>query len=251
MIEVENVNFDRGSACILSDINLKLPKGGITALVGPNGAGKSTLLALMARLLQLQSGAIRISGKSVATTPARDMARVVAILRQDPNLSSRLRVREMVGFGRFPFSRGRLTAQDHALIENAIQRFDLTSLQDRFMDTLSGGQRQRAMIAMTYCQAGEVMLLDEPLNNLDMYYARDLMRSLRLVADEGKTIVVVLHDINQAAAHADRVVAMRNGRIVEDDATARVLKPEILEAVFGYPMDVIDAEGTPFVLHHR
>src|SRR5690606_37252820 len=147
MIEIESVSFSHGAAPILSDISLTIPGGGVTALVGPNGAGKSTLLALMARLLPLQAGRIAIGGRSVADTPGREMARHVAILRQDPNVSNRLRVRELVGFGRFPHSRGRLTRQDEALIDEALARFELGDLAGRFTDTLSGGQRQRAMIA--------------------------------------------------------------------------------------------------------
>jgi len=252
MIEIEGVSFSHGRAPILSDISLTIPAGGVTALVGPNGAGKSTLLALMARLLPLQAGSIAIAGRSVAATPGREMARTVAILRQDPGVSSRLRVRDLVGFGRFPHSRGRLTAGDERLVDEALERFDLTGLAHRFADTLSGGQRQRAMIAMAYCQGCQTMLLDEPLNNLDMFYARDLMRTLRMVADsQNKTIVVVLHDINHAAAHADRIVALRDGRLVVNDVTARVLTPETLQAIFGYRMEVATVGGLPVVLHHR
>jgi iron complex transport system ATP-binding protein len=252
MIDIEGVSFHHGPARVLTDISLSIPTGGVTALVGPNGAGKSTLLALTARLLPLQSGSIRIAGKSVAATPGREMARTVAILRQDPSVSSRLRVRELVGFGRFPHSRGRLTPQDHRFVEEALERFDLTALADRFADTLSGGQRQRAMIAMAYCQGCDTMLLDEPLNNLDMFYARDLMRTLHAIArKDGKTIVVVLHDINHAAAHADRIVALRDGRLVVNDATHSVLVPETLEAIFGYRMEVAVVDGLPVVLHHR
>ena len=252
MIEVENVSFSHGRAPVLSDVTLTIPRGGITALIGANGAGKSTLLALMARLLPLQAGRIVIDGRSIADTPGREMARVVSILRQDPNVSSRLRVRELVAFGRFPHSRGRLTAEDGRLIDEALETFDLTALAARFIDTLSGGQRQRAMVAMCYCQGCDTMLLDEPLNNLDMYYARDLMRTLRDVAESRqKTIVIVLHDINHAATHADRIVALRDGRVVADDETARVLSPEKLDAVFGYRMEIATIDGLPVVLHHR
>lgn len=252
MIAIENVSFERGGARVLSDISLTIPEGGVTAFIGPNGAGKSTLLALMARLLPIQTGRIVISGRDVATTPGSEMARVVSILRQDPGVSSRLRVRELVGFGRFPHNRGRLTAEDNGIVDDALAMFDLGGLADRFIDTLSGGQRQRAMIAMSCCQQCPTMLLDEPLNNLDMYYARDLMRRLRRVArEEGRSIVIVLHDINYAAAHADRIVAMRDGRVVANDATAAVLRPELLEAIFGYRIEIATVDGLPVVLHQR
>lgn len=250
MIRIENVSFKHRTTPILHDVSLTIPKGGVVALIGPNGAGKSTLLSLVARLEPLQAGAIAIDSLPVDTTPGRDLARVIAILRQDTTVASRLRVRELVGFGRFPHGRGRLTEVDDMIIDGAIAQFDLADLADRFIDTLSGGQRQRALVAMAFAQGTDYLLLDEPLNNLDMYYARELMRSLRSVADEnGKTVVIVLHDINQASAHADRIVAMRGGRIVADGTPADIFTPDTLEAIFGFRMRVETIEGKPFVLH--
>jgi iron complex transport system ATP-binding protein len=250
MIRIENVSFKHRATPILHDVDLTIPKGGVVALIGPNGAGKSTLLSLVARLEPLQTGAIAIDSLPVDTTPGRDLAKVIAILRQDTTVASRLRVRELVGFGRFPHGRGRLTATDNAIIDAAIAQFDLTDLADRFIETLSGGQRQRALVAMAFAQGTDYLLLDEPLNNLDMYYARELMRSLRNVADEnGKTVVIVLHDINQASAHADRIVAMKGGRIVADGTPSAIFTPEKLEAIFGFRMRVETIEGKPFVLH--
>jgi iron complex transport system ATP-binding protein len=138
------------------------------------------------------------------------------------------------------------------LIEAALQQFGLMDLADRFLDNLSGGQRQRAMVAMAFCQGTDYMLLDEPLNNLDMLFARQLMRDLRAAADNDKrTVIVVLHDINHAAVYADRIVAMKSGCVVADGSPAEVLQPDMLARVFGYGMDVIDVGGAPLVLHHR
>lgn len=250
MIRIENVSFKHRSTPILHDISLDIPKGGVVALIGPNGAGKSTLLSLVARLQTLQAGAISVDGLSVNTTPGRDLAKVLAILRQDTMIASRLRVRELVGFGRFPHGRGRLTDEDNAIIDAAIAQFDLADLVDRFIETLSGGQRQRALVAMALAQDTDYLLLDEPLNNLDMYYARALMRSLRTVADSNKkTVVIVLHDINQASAHADRIIAMKDGRIVADGTPADILTTDMLDAIFGFRMRVETIEGKPFALH--
>lgn len=250
MIRIENVSFRHRATPILSDVSLTIPKGGVVALIGPNGAGKSSLLSLVARLQPLQAGTIEIDGMPVNTTPGRQLAKVIAILRQDTLVASRLRVRELVGFGRFPHGRGRLGDADHAIVDAALARFDLTDLADRFIETLSGGQRQRALVAMTFAQGTDYLLLDEPLNNLDMYYARELMRSLRTVADANrKTVVIVLHDINQASAHADRIVAMKDGRIVADGTPTDILTPDQLEAVFGFRMRVETIEDKPFVLH--
>ena len=250
MIRIENVSFKHRTTPILSDVSLTIPKGGVVALIGPNGAGKSTLLSLVARLQTLQAGAISVDGLPVDTTPGRDLAKVLAILRQDTTVASRLRVRELVGFGRFPHGRGRLTDEDHAIVDAAIAQFDLGDLSDRFIETLSGGQRQRALVAMAFAQGTDYLLLDEPLNNLDMYYARALMRSLRSVADEkGKTIVIVLHDINQASAYADRIVAMKDGRIVAEGTPNEILTHDMLETIFGFRMRVETIEGKPFALH--
>ncbi|RFZ87690.1 ATP-binding cassette domain-containing protein [Shinella sp. WSJ-2] len=250
MIRINNVSFKHRATPILHDVSLDIAKGGVVALIGPNGAGKSTLLSLVARLQALQTGTISVDGLPVDTTPGRDLAKVLAILRQDTTVASRLRVRELVGFGRFPHGRDRLTDEDHAIVDAAMAQFDLTDLSDRFIETLSGGQRQRALVAMAFAQGTDYLLLDEPLNNLDMYYSRALMRSLRSVADAGgKTVVIVLHDINQASAHADRIVAMKDGRIVADGTPADILTPDRLEAVFGFRMRVETIAGKPFALH--
>ncbi|CAN7542127.1 ATP-binding cassette domain-containing protein [Rhizobium sp. LjRoot98] len=251
MIQIENVSLSYRDAPILRDINLSLPKGGITALVGPNGAGKSSLFSLIARLQPLQAGRIVIDGLPVDTTPSRILAQRLAILRQDGAVASRLTVREMVGFGRFPHHYGRPDNNDLALVDAALAQFELQSLADRFIDTLSGGQRQRAMVAMTFCQGTDYLLLDEPLNNLDMFHARQLMRSLRTIVDEKqRTAIIVLHDINQAAAYADRIVALRDGRVIADGTPDEVLTKDNLEAIFGYRMQTRQINGKSIILHH-
>jgi iron complex transport system ATP-binding protein len=251
MIQIENVSLSYREVPILRGINLTLRKGGITALVGPNGAGKSTLLSLIARLQPLQTGRILIDGLPVDGTASRTLAQRLAILRQGGAVASRLTVRELIGFGRFPHHQGRPDAGDLASVEEALEQFALQALAGRFIDTLSGGQRQRAMVAMTFCQGTDYLLLDEPLNNLDMFHARHLMRSLRTIADERqRTAIIVLHDVNQAATYADRIVAMRDGRVIADGAPADVLTEDNLELVFGYRMQIRQIDGSPLVLQH-
>ena len=252
MIEVQGVSYDIGGTAILRGIDLSIAKGGVTALVGPNGAGKSTLLSLMARLLPLQKGRILVDGLAVDATPGRVLAKHLSVMRQDALASLRLRVEELVSFGRFPHHRGRPTADDRRLVAEALAQFDLAGIADRFLDTLSGGQRQRAMVAMTFCQGTGYMLLDEPLNNLDMFHARALMRTLRSAADEhGRTIVIVLHDLNHAAAYANAVVVMKDGRVVEHGEPRRVLRPDLLRDTYGYEIGTTDVGGALTILHHR
>lgn len=251
MIRIENVSLSYRDITVLRSINLSLPKGGITALVGPNGAGKSSLFSLIARLQPLQTGRITIDGLPVDATSSRQLAQRLAILRQDGAVASRLTVRELVSFGRFPHHQGRPGVEDLALVDAALTQFDLQALSARFIDTLSGGQRQRAMVAMTFCQGTDYLLLDEPLNNLDMLHARQLMRSLRTIADERqRTAIIVLHDINQASAYADRIVAMRDGKVIADGVPEVVLTEDNLEAIFGYRMQIAQIAGKPLVLHH-
>lgn len=251
MIEITSVSLDREGQRVLEGIDLVLPKGGLTALVGPNGAGKSTLLSLVARLLPLQQGAISIDGLPVGSAHGKMLAKKLAILRQDVGPPPRVSVREMVGFGRFPHSGGRMTAEDKAMVEEALARFELEGLANRSLDRLSGGQRQRVMVAMTYAQDTDYILLDEPLNNLDMYHARQLMLELRRLADEtGRTIVIVLHDINHASASADRIIAMKDGRIAADGTPDAIMRSDVLEAIYGFPVDVIEAGGIRLALQY-
>ena len=251
MIEIQSVSLDREGQRVLDGIDLNLPKGGLTALVGPNGAGKSTLLSLAARLLPLQQGAITIDGLPVGSTPGKALAKKLAILRQDSGPPPRVTVREMVGFGRFPHSGGRMTVEDKAMVEEAFARFELEGLANRSLDRLSGGQRQRVMVAMTYAQGTDYILLDEPLNNLDMYHARQLMLELRRLADEtSRTIVIVLHDINHASASADRIIAMKNGRIEADGTPEAIMRSDVLEAIYGFSVPVVETGGMRLALQY-
>ena len=251
MIRVENVSKSYGPARVLSDVTLDLPKGGITSLIGPNGAGKSTLLSLIARLIPPNTGRITVDGMDVARAPSADLARRLAILRQENHLVARLTVRELVGFGRFPHSAGRLTPADHAAIDRALDYLDLQPLASRFIDQLSGGQRQRAFVAMVLAQDTDYLLLDEPLNNLDMKHAHAMMRLLNRAAhDLGKSVLVVLHDINFASCHSDRIVAMRDGRIFASGTPAEIVAPAPLRDLYDMDIAVREIEGQRIALFY-
>ncbi|PVB62399.1 ATP-binding cassette domain-containing protein [Labrenzia sp. 011] len=251
MITIENVSFRHGKAPVLKDISLTIEKGGITALIGPNGAGKSTLFALMARLLPLQTGRITFDELDVRQSPSRELALKLAILRQITSIASRITVREMIGFGRFPHHRGRPGNHDREKVGEALEMFDLGDLSGRFIDELSGGQRQRVLVAMAYAQDTDYLLLDEPLNNLDMHYARDLMKQLRSLADtHGKTIVVVLHEINYAAAYADRIIALKDGTVAAQGKTADFMTEKTLSAIYNMEVRIRELDGKLIALHH-
>lgn len=244
MIEINGVTKRYGATTVVDDVTLTLPRGGITSLIGPNGAGKSTLLSMASRLLPPDAGRITVDGLDVATAPSRELARRLAVLRQDNHVSLRLTVRELVAFGRYPHSRGRLTADDREHIDAAIAHLRLGDLTRRHLDELSGGQRQRAFVAMVLCQDTDYVLLDEPLNNLDMKHAVDMMRFLRHAADKlDKTVVVVLHDINFASVYSDRIVAMRDGSLVHQGTPDRILRPDVLRDIYDLDIAIHHLDG--------
>ncbi|AHG73325.1 Iron(III) ABC transporter, ATP-binding protein [Mannheimia sp. USDA-ARS-USMARC-1261] len=251
MITVKNIYHKIGNTTILNNINLTIPNGGITALIGANGAGKSTLLSLIARLKDIQEGEIHLNNLNIAKTPSQKVAKQLAILTQDNVIHSGITVKDLLMFGRYPHHQGRITQQDQNIVEEALERFDLVDFSHRFLNELSGGQRQRALIAMTFCQQTNYILLDEPLNNLDMFHARELMKLLRQLTDElALTVVMVVHDINIAAAYADTIVAMKNGTIEKIGSPQQIITNENLKAVFNLDADVVEYQGKPLVIHH-
>ncbi|WOQ17669.1 ABC transporter ATP-binding protein [Raineyella sp. W15-4] len=245
MIEISQVSTSYGRTRVVHDVDLTLQAGGITSLIGPNGAGKSTLLATIARLHPVEAGTIRVDGLDVARCDSRELARRLAILRQENHLAVRLTVRDLVSMGRFPHSGGRPGPTDLARIDEALGFLDLTGLADRYLDELSGGQRQRAYVAMVLAQDTEYILLDEPLNNLDMAHGVAMMRLLRRLADDlGKTVVIVVHDINFASVWSDRIVAMRDGRLVGEGPVEELITPAMMAEVFGleFPIELIGGD---------
>lgn len=250
MISISRVQHRIGQADILRNITLDLPAEGITALIGPNGAGKSTLMSLMARLTPLQAGQITVEGLDITRTPSRDLAQRMAILPQNATVFSRLRVKELVAFGRWPHHRGRPGPSDHAQVAAALQSLALDDLSDRFLDELSGGQRQRAHLAMALAQDTDWLLLDEPLAALDMAHARGLMQTLARLRDQGKSIVLVVHEVNYAAAWADYVVALKAGRVVANGPPDEVFTEDVLSSIYDTRLRVTRQDGRPLVLHH-
>lgn len=251
MINLSDVARKYAEDVCIGPIDLTIPAHGVTALVGPNGAGKSTLLTMIGRLMDMDSGRITIADHDVKTTKSGDLAKIVSILRQENHFVTRLTVRQLVGFGRFPHSKGRLTPTDETAISEAIDFLGLSGLETRYLDELSGGQRQRAYVAMVLAQETDYVLLDEPLNNLDMQHSVIMMRHLRRVANElGRTVVIVLHDINFAAAYADHICAVKDGQVVEFGPPEEIMRDEVLTRVFNTPVQVIDGPTGPLAVYY-
>jgi iron complex transport system ATP-binding protein len=244
VIGVKGLRKSYGHSVVVDDVDLEIPAGGVTSIIGPNGAGKSTLLGIVSRLLDPDAGGVTVDGLDVATTRGDEIAKRLAVLRQDNHLAVRLTVRDLVRFGRYPWSKGRPTAADAELVERAIGWVELDGLADRFLDEMSGGQRQRAFVAMALCQDTDYVLLDEPLNNLDMRHAVSMMRRLRRAADElGRTVVLVLHDINFASCWSDRIVAMRDGAVVHQGTPDEIMREDVLRDIYGMDIPVQEVGG--------
>lgn len=244
MIKLDAVSKKYGETTVVDSVTTTLPAGGLTSIIGPNGAGKSTLLGLISRLLPMDGGSVSVGGLDVASTPSKQLARTLAILRQENQVSLRLRVRDLVTFGRFPHTGGRPTSKDRVHVEAALAHLDLTELADRYLDELSGGQRQRAFIAMVLAQDTDYILLDEPLNNLDMKHSVEMMRLMRGLADHaGKTVVVVLHDINFASSYSDTIVAMREGALTAQGSPDEIMRTDVLRRIYDLDIPIHEVAG--------
>ncbi|WLR58875.1 iron ABC transporter ATP-binding protein [Guptibacillus hwajinpoensis] len=233
MIEIKNVSKSYGKKKVVQNVSLTVQKGTITSFIGPNGAGKSTLISMVSRLLSCDEGEVYIDGNNVTKTKSNELAKKISILKQSNELNVRLKVRELVSFGRFPYSQGRLSKDDWAYVDEAIRYMELEEIQDQFIDHLSGGQKQRAFIAMVIAQNTEYIILDEPLNNLDMKHSVQIMKVLRRLADElGKTVLIVIHDINFASVYSDQIVALKNGSLIREGRTEEMITTEVLQEIY-------------------
>ena len=243
MIRVRNIHKSYGGKNVLSDVNIEFPEKQVTSLIGPNGAGKSTLLMMLANLSSPDQGQILFQQKDITQIRTAEYAKYVATLRQSPGFNLRMSVEELVSFGRFPYSGGALTANDHQVIDEAIQFLNLEALRKAYIDELSGGQRQMAFLAMTIAQQTEVLLLDEPLNNLDMKHAVQIMHALRRLCDEqGRTVILVIHDINFAANYSDHIVALKNGKLRFSGPVKQVITAQQLDDLYELDFEITYSE---------
>ncbi len=250
MISIQNASKQYGDEVHIGPLNIEIPKAGFTSLIGPNGAGKSTTLLMIGRLLNMDEGQITVANLNVTTSKSEDLAKILTILRQENHFVTRLTVRQLAGFGRFPYSKGRLTKEDEMIISKYIDFLELTDLEHRYLDELSGGQRQRAYVAMVLCQETEYVLLDEPLNNLDIARAVQMMEHLKAAANEfGRTIVTVLHDINFAAKYSDRICAMKGGQIAAFGTVQDIMQPDLLTDIFETRIDIIEGPHGPIAVY--
>lgn len=244
MIQVKGISKFFGKKPVIQDVSVNVAPGKITSFIGPNGAGKSTLLSMVSRLLNADTGEVLLDQSDVRSIKSHEFAKRVSILKQSNYMNVRLTIRELVSFGRFPYSKGNLKPEDEMKIDEALTYMNLDDIQHSYLDELSGGQRQRAFIAMVIAQDTDYILLDEPLNNLDMKHSVQIMKILRKLVDElGKTVVIVLHDINFASVYSDHIVALKNGRVVKDGPTNDIINSDALKEIYDMDIPVQEQNG--------
>src|SRR5690625_2344637 len=252
MVEVKGITKRYGTSTVVDDVTVNIPKGKITSFIGPNGAGKSTLLSIVSRLITKDEGEIYIDDNEISAIKNNKLAKKSAILRQSNHLNVRLTVEELVSFGRFPYSQGRLTKEDKRIVNEAINYMELAEMRHKFLDELSGGQRQRAFISMVIAQDTEYILLDEPLNNLDMKHSVQIMKVLRnIVTELGKTVILVIHDVNFASVYSDYIVALRDGKVIHQGITSEMIDKQVLKDVYDMDIQIQDIDQCKICLYFQ
>ncbi len=244
MIKVRNLFKSYGEKTVVDDVSLNLEKGKLISFIGSNGAGKSTVLSMISRLIGRNAGEVYIEEQELSQWNKNELSKKISILRQANYMNIRLTVRELVSFGRFPYSQGRLTREDKRMVDKALDYMNLRAFENRYIDELSGGERQMAFIAMTIAQDTEYIFLDEPLNNLDMKHSVEIMKVLRNLVDElNKTVIIVIHDINFASCYSDYIVALKNGRIIKEGNTNEIIRSNVLKDIYDLDIQIDSVEG--------
>lgn len=255
-LNTEELSIGYAETTIVKGLNLSIPTGKITALVGANGSGKSTILKTMARIMKPKSGTVMLDGKSIHQFSTKEVARQLAILPQNPTAPDGLTVSELVSYGRYPHQKGfgTMSEEDRRIIASAISVTGMDPFHDRPIDRLSGGQRQRAWIAMALAQQTEILFLDEPTTFLDMAHQLEVLQLLqKLNEEEGRTIIMVVHDLNHASRYAQHMVAIKSGNVVSEGSPVEVMTPDVLRKVFGIEADIVPdpRTGVPLCLPYE
>lgn len=250
-MKIQELKKEYDGKTVVDSVSFEIHKGKVTALIGPNGAGKSTVMSMISRLIAKDEGLIELEEKSLENWKSRELSKHLAILTQSNHIQMKLTVKELVAFGRFPHTGGRLTPKDREIIAQAIDYMELKEFEERFLDELSGGQRQRAYIAMVIAQDTQYVLLDEPTNNLDIYHATNMMKMVRKLSDElGKTVILVLHEINYASFYSDYICAFKNGKIAKYGTVKEVIQKEVLSEIYQVDFEIMEIEGKPLCIYY-
>ncbi len=246
-LRTEGLKLGYDGSVVIDGLSLSIPAGKVTSIVGPNGCGKSTLLRSLARMMKPKGGAVYLDGADIFGLPTREVAKKLGILPQDPTAPEGLTVRELAAQGRYPHQSWlrQWSKEDERAVEGALDTTGVREFADRPLDTLSGGQRQRAWIAMALAQETETLLLDEPTTFLDMAHQLEVLQLLeRLNREEGRTVLMVLHDLNNASRYSHNIVALSKGRVFAAGEPREVVTPKLLREVFSVEADVVPDSRT-------
>lgn len=250
-MEIKNLSFAYNKDLILDDISFKIPKGKITTIIGSNGSGKSTLFNIMTKNLKPKKGKIILDGKNINNIKLKEFAKKVAIIHQQNTAPPDLKVKELVKYGRLPYQKfcKKLKQKDYEIIENAMKMTDTYSLKDCYINDLSGGQRQRVFISLALAQNTDLLFLDEPTTYLDIKYQIEILELIQKLNKENNlTVVMVLHDINQAIKYSDEIIALKKGKIFAKGKTEEVIKKESIKEVFNINIEVLSIFGKKVVV---
>lgn len=251
MLELRHASYAYGAAAAVRDVTLSIGEGELLALTGPNGSGKSTLLKLMARVFSPHSGAMTFEGKPIAQWSAREYARRVGYLPQDPDPAFPMRAIDVVLTGRAPYLRRFQweNERDWQEAQKALALCDAEHLSDRYLDEMSGGERKRVFLARVLAGTPRLILLDEPLAALDLSHVQQFSRLLREVVDRtGCTVLFAAHDLNWAAAHSDRMLILQSGALALDATPERVMRPEVMRDYFGFEAETVVSGGRNWII---
>lgn len=249
LFQIRGLCVDVPGRRLIHDLDLDLPGGQVIALIGHNGSGKSTLLKVLARQIAPAAGMVGFAGRAITEYSPRDYARGLAFMPQNTPPAEGMTVRELVALGRYPWhgALGRFGPADHAAVAAAMEECGIPQFADQLVDTLSGGERQRAWLAMMVAQQAGTLLLDEPISALDIAHQVEVLSLVRRMChDQGRTAIVVLHEVNMAARFCDHVVAMKDGRLAMQGSAREFMQPDTLARIYGLPMQVLHrADGGP------
>ena len=250
-MKIFNITKKYDEKTVVDSVSFEIPQGKVISFIGPNGAGKSTVMGMISRLIATSSGEVEFQGKDIRKWQDKELAKELAILTQQNNIQMKLTVEELVCFGRFPHSGNRLSDKERERGSQAMGDRELEDLRDCFLDELSGGQRQRALIAMVIAQDTKYVLLDEPTNNLDIYHATNLMKMVRRLCDElGKTVILVLHEINYAACYSDYICAFKDGKVAKFGTVEEVMRKDVLSEIYDVDFEIMNINEKPLCIYY-
>lgn len=242
-IQAKNISLQYDKKTIISDLSLDLAEGKLTTIIGANGCGKSTLLKALTRILPTAAGQVLIDGQAISSLPTKEIAKKMALLPQSQEITSGITVYELVSYGRYPHlnQMGRLSTEDHEIIDWAISISKLKDLSHEYVDSLSGGQKQRVWIAMALAQDTDTIFLDEPTTYLDLNHQLEILDLLKELKEKSKkTIIMVLHDLNLSSRYSDYLIAMKEGAIIKQGTVAETMTAKVIKEVFAISAQIVE-----------